>query len=224
MSVDDWKRIVCFSLLFLLGVGFAAAIQAQDTPPVPIPDASINAEAKGIITAKLKTRETALKFHLRLKINKEKRKRLLQRDNDLIAKYEAILESPEFIDYILEKGDAEFEAFEVQFFKDRRGPPTAKEFGDGVLLEKILEWIDNGGLDKLLDFILKIIGAFAEANHSALGRIVHSKPKPNNPSRPDLYVRTNLEFKRNETQQALIRWKLTDADKPKEWIRVRFDN
>ena len=219
------RKSVCFILLFILGVGFAAAIQAQDdTPPVPIPDSSINAEAKGIITAKLKTRETALKFHLRLKINKEKRKRLFQRDNDLIAKYEAILDSPEFIEYILEKGEPEFEAFESKFF-DARGPPTAKEFGDGVLLEKILEWIDNGGLDKLLDFILKLIDAFADAsNHAALGRIVNSKPKPKNPSRPDLYVRTNLEFRRNETQQALIRWKLTDDDKPKEWIRVRFDN
>ena len=157
------KNFCILTILVILGFGFALSIQAKaqdDTAAIaPVADPSINAIGD-IDEAKAKTRLTAVKFHLRLKILKEKRNLSWNRDKTKIAKFEALLESPEMLEYIVEKSAADFEKVEAKHFESR-GPPTAQEFGDGVLLEKILEWIDNGGLDKLLEFILALIGAFA---------------------------------------------------------------
>ena len=157
------KNFCILTILVILGFGFALSIQAkaqgEQESIAPVADPSINAIGD-IDEAKAKTRLTAVKFHLRLKILKEKRKLSWKRDKTKIAKFEALLESPEMLEYIVEKSAADFEKVEAKHF-EARGPPTAQEFGDGVLLEKILEWIDNGGLDKLLEFILALIGAFA---------------------------------------------------------------
>ncbi len=156
------KNFCICTILFALGLLFAAAIQAQDGPPAPEPVADPSIQSLGDVEeAKAKTRMTAVKFHLRLKILKEKRKLSWKRDKELISKYEALLESPEMLEYIVEKSAKDFETVESKHF-EARGPPTASEFGDGVLLEKILEWIENGGLEKILEFIIGIIGAIAD--------------------------------------------------------------
>ena len=160
------NKIICISTTFfalLLGLLFTAQTNAQDdNPPAPVADPSINAVGD-VNEAKMKTRLTAVKFHLRLKIIKEKRKLPWNRDKTAIMNYEALLASPEMLDYLVEKSAEEFEKVEAKHF-EARGPPTASEFGDGVLLQKILDWIDSGGLQKVLDFILGIIGAIAKNN------------------------------------------------------------
>lgn len=132
---------------------------AQDDTPNPVAEPSISVADDQTTEAKMKTRTNAVKFWLRVKVAKEKRK-LFRRDADLIAKYETILESPEIIEYIVEKSEKDFENIETKYFEGR-GSPSAKEFGDGALLDRIIEFIENGGLEKILAFIIGIIDAIA---------------------------------------------------------------
>ena len=150
-----------FAVVFFLITIFAVLASAQDSTEEikPTPDPTIKVLGD-VDAARAKVRETAVKFHLRLKINKEKSKLPWRQDKDKIQKYESILASPEIIEYMVDRSAEGMAEVESKLFS-ARGPPSAKEIGDGVLLEKILKWIEDGGLEEVLKFILALIEAFA---------------------------------------------------------------
>jgi len=145
--------------------------QPSTQPPAPIADPSINAFGSDLLAAKIKERKTAVKVFLRMKINREKMRLPWKQDKELLAKYQTILDSPELIDLAVEKGAEQFDSAESKAFS-ASGGATAKEIGDGVLLEKILAWLADGGLEKIFELIFKIIDMFAYMQQFQLHRFV----------------------------------------------------
>ena len=110
---------------------------------------------------KLRLRSTAVKFSIRLKINKEKRKRLSQRNEDEIVKLETVLASPEILEYICSSLNEGFDKVENEF-QATAGDASTSEFGDGSLLEKFMHFLfEEDGFEKILKFILALISEFA---------------------------------------------------------------
>ena len=46
--------------------------------------------------------------------------------------------------------------------------------------------------------------------------------KPKKPKRKTIYIRSTLKFAENETQDALIKWKLSKDDDRKEWKKAKL--
>ena len=142
-----------FLVLLLILFVFGKTTHAQ--PPKPMEDPNIKVQSVEEVREEL--RATGIKLGLSMIVVAEKLKPRWKRDNDKIAKLEAIIESESVLEFIQDRV-----AEDLNKHFEARGPPTAKELGDGVILEKILEWIKDGGLEDVLKFILALIDAFAE--------------------------------------------------------------
>lgn len=144
------KSVCITAILFVLGLLFAASIQAQDQPPKPTPDPVVNLDVETMAAENSRVKAIGVKA-LKVGIGagiKSLKKKVFNRNEKRIEAMEIVQSDDELLEIWIGEKTPSFQ---------RSLGSTTLEFGDGALLEKWLDFLGSEGFKDFLDTLIPAI-------------------------------------------------------------------